>query len=233
MKDTHCNNGMSQSQPASGPSTAQPQRTGPPPPTSQPMPWGMMPTGQAPSGARSAFGGTPPAVGAALFGAAPASTGDQWPGAAAAASAAATATAAAPVPLPAAGSYAPRPQPPPQAPTPTHEWAAQPEAIQVAAMQQQASGVAAAVQQMYPLHVITRFSLKVGGHRTAHGRCSSALRRPVLRVTDSALLACACLFPTSTVLHPCCPIPCRSDFWRQSRPPASPAARPASGGAAR
>ena len=41
-------------------------------------------------------------------------------------------------------------------------WGAQPAALQAAALQQQAGGVAAGVSHAHPMHVVTRFSLKVG-----------------------------------------------------------------------
>ena len=142
--------GLAQRQPSAAPQPAPaptPAPAAPPAPAAAtPMtgsPWGVMPTAQPASSAAHGFGAATDA-----FAGMPATPNSHWP-------AAATALHAAPD-FPALQAA---PQAAPQAAQ--QEWAAAPEALQVAAMQRQASGVPSAVQQLYPMHVITRFSLKV------------------------------------------------------------------------
>lgn len=116
-------------------------------PFSQPLLWGQL------AGPIAAQVGTPAPGTAAVGGLAAAADAPvvAWQGTAAAAGG------------PAWGGNPAFAQAPPsqQTDTGSEGWGAQPEAQQAAAIQQQASGVAAAVAQAFPLHVVTRFSLKV------------------------------------------------------------------------
>jgi hypothetical protein len=122
-------------------------------PFSQPLLWGQL------AGPIAAQVGTPAPGTAAVGGLAAAADAPvvAWQGTAAAAGG------------PAWGGNPAFAQAPPsqQTDTGSEGWGAQPEAQQAAAIQQQASGVAAAVAQAFPLHVVTRFSLKVSLGRRA------------------------------------------------------------------
>jgi DNA polymerase-3 subunit gamma/tau len=148
-----------------------PQAPGPCPdapthPLAPHQPWRGGGGGSVLGGSQPALGGGPPAAGPPLFGAAPG----------------VPASAVPTLWLPAAPGLAPAAQPGtmagPQAAPPLcgpEQWGAQPEAAAVASMRAAASGVAAGVRHAYPLHVITRFSLKVG--RAGGGEVSGRVRR--------------------------------------------------------
>ena len=83
------------------------------------------------------------------------------------------------------------------------DWAVGPEAAQVAAMQRQAGGVAAALEHAYPTHIITRFSLKVRLPCLCqpHCPCLCPCWRPCL-CRRLCLCRCHCLCQHASVGEP-------------------------------